>query len=476
MDLTAIAGYQVIRQLGAGGMGQVFLVQHPRLPRRDALKLLDAGVSRNDDFKARFQREADLLAQLSHPNIITLYDRGEYDERLWITMEFVDGTDAGDLLQRHGPLPVHLVVALIGGSGAALDYAWRKQRITHRDVKPANILVALAGDEIEAVKLADFGIAKAAGESMSLTATGFAVGTMNYISPEAIEGLDVDHRSDVYSLGCTAYHLLSGEPPYTAPTMTSLMAAHLNRPIPAITDVAPDLPEALNGVFARVLAKDPDERFATCGEFVSAFAEAVGGESSSPAHARTLPARTLPAASVPQRKAPDTDSGETRSGTKPSWPTAVLIGAAAVIAMAVVALGVFLVRDDQGSGTPHAAAPAVSTTTVTRSVAPSSTASPSSPSYVATPPMETATTTYETLVPAPVEGQPCDPYTDTRSPDGRLSCSGMDSVWRDMSYQTNPPVAWNSPCSEPGARTRVQNTDAIVTCKPTPSGGYMWQQ
>lgn len=178
--MTEIAGYRVLRQLGAGGMGQVFLVQHPRLPRQDALKLLDAGVSRNDDFKARFQREADLLAQLSHPNIVTLHDRGEFEDRLWITMEYIDGTDASELL-KGGPVEVDLALSLVAAAGAALDYAWRKQRVTHRDVKPANILVGIdetAGkSQIESVKLADFGIAKAAGESTSLTTTGMTIGT-----------------------------------------------------------------------------------------------------------------------------------------------------------------------------------------------------------------------------------------------------------------------------------------------------------
>lgn len=203
MDITEIAGYRVIRQLGAGGMGQVFLVQHPRLPRQDALKLLDAGVSRNDDFKVRFQREADLLAQLSHPNIVTLHDRGEFEGRLWITMEYIDGTDASELLKVDGSLDPDLAVQLVGAAAAALDYAWRKQRVTHRDVKPANILVGIdetgGAPKIESVKLADFCIAKAAGESTSLTSTGMTIGTMQYISPEAIEGEVVDNRSDTYS-------------------------------------------------------------------------------------------------------------------------------------------------------------------------------------------------------------------------------------------------------------------------------------
>jgi serine/threonine protein kinase len=255
VDITSIAGYRVIRQLGAGGMGQVFLVQHPRLPRQDALKLLDAGVSRNDDFKAPFQREADLLAQLSHPNIVTLYDRGEFEDRLWITMEYVDGTDAGELLKASGALDPQLALALVGGAGAALDYAWRKQRITHRDVKPANILIGMDGDEVEAVKLADFGIAKAAGEATSLTSTGITVGTMAYIGPEAIEDRDLDNRADVYSLGCTAFHLLTGRPPYTAKSMTGLMSAHLTHPVPSVAVVAPHLPDALSPVcWRRILA------------------------------------------------------------------------------------------------------------------------------------------------------------------------------------------------------------------------------
>lgn len=231
VQFDQIAGYTVIRQLGSGGMGQVFLVTHPRLPRRDAMKLLDSGVSRNDEFRARFRREADLLAQLSHPNIVTLFDRGEFEGRLWITMEFVDGTDAAVLSKANGALQIPLAVALIDGAAAALDYAWRKQRITHRDVKPANILIALDCDGgIESIKLADFGIAKAAGESTSLTSTGITVSTVAYLSPEAIEGRDLDNRADLYSLGCTAFQLITGTPPFSGTTIAALMSAHLTRP------------------------------------------------------------------------------------------------------------------------------------------------------------------------------------------------------------------------------------------------------
>ncbi|ULP48354.1 serine/threonine-protein kinase [Mycolicibacter virginiensis] len=354
MDVTEIVEYRVIRQLGAGGMGQVFLVQHPRLPRQDALKLLDAGVSRSNDFKVRFQREADLLAQLSHPNIVTLHDRGEFEGRLWITMEYVDGTDASELIKEDA-LDPGLAVQLVGGAGAALDYAWRKQRITHRDVKPANILLAMDGDEVESVKLADFGIAKAAGESTSLTSTGMTIGTMQYMSPEAIEGEEVDNRSDIYSLGCTAFHLLAGRPPFTGTSIASTMSAHLTKPVPSIAAVNPHLPESMDGVFERVLAKEPGDRYQSCAEFVSALQEAAGGDVA--AFAPTIAAATQPSNAPTQvRKA----AAKAAPPPQPKSRTVPIAAAvAATLAVAATAVGVYAMR----GGSDEAAAPAETSTT-----------------------------------------------------------------------------------------------------------------
>jgi len=356
VSITEIAGYRVIHQLGAGGMGQVFLVQHPRLPRRDALKLLDAGVSRNDDFKARFQREADLLAQLSHPNIVTLHDRGEFEGRLWITMEYVEGTDASELLKAGGPVDADLVLSLVAAAGAALDYAWRKQRITHRDVKPANILVGIEEidgvSQIESVKLADFGIAKAAGESTSLTSTGMTIGTMQYISPEAIEGEVVDNRSDIYSLGCTAFHLLTGQPPFEGATIASTMSAHLTKPVPSISTVNEHLPEGTDAVFGRVLAKNPEDRYQSCAEFVTALQEAVGaGEVRYPAAAPTLSAATSPkrAAAGPDAPTQLRDGDATTTAPRRTWRAVpFLASAVGVLVAAAAALGVYATRGGSG--------------------------------------------------------------------------------------------------------------------------------
>ncbi len=406
VSITEIAGYRVIRQLGAGGMGQVFLVQHPRLPRQDALKLLDAGVSRNDDFKARFLREADLLAQLSHPNIVTLYDRGEFEGRLWITMEYVDGTDASELLKAGDPVDAGLALSLVAAAGAALDYAWRKQRITHRDVKPANILVGIEEidgvSQIESVKLADFGIAKAAGESTSLTSTGMTIGTMQYISPEAIEGEVVDNRSDIYSLGCTAFHLLTGQPPFTGATIASTMSAHLTKPVPSISSVNEHLPEKTDAVFARVLAKNPDDRYQSCAEFVTALQEAVGGgEVRYPASAPTLAAATSP-----KRGAVDPDAatqlGKGEATTPPaqrkSRAVPILGSAVGVLAAVAAVLGVYATRGGNGdtttTDTPTTAssAPPSLSTTSSRPTPPVGSASTQLPITQTSPPLSTSLT------------------------------------------------------------------------------------
>lgn len=269
MNVQQIAGYRVVRKLGGGGMGEVYLVEHPRLPRQDALKLLHSSVSSNPQYKARFEREAYVLAQLNHRNIIHLYDRGEFDGRLWITMEYVAGPDTARMLAERGPMPLDLAIRIADGAGAGLDYAYRHANITHRDVKPANILVAFDSDGAPQVKLADFGIAKAAGEAVGVTSTGVTVGTMSYMSPEAFDNKILDNRADLYSLGCTVFELLTGAPPFPGDSPAAVIAAHLNQPAPKITARAPHLPGHLDAVFRKALAKRPEDRYASCAEFVA---------------------------------------------------------------------------------------------------------------------------------------------------------------------------------------------------------------
>ncbi|CAM3567476.1 serine/threonine-protein kinase [Tsukamurella ocularis] len=276
MQPKEISGYRVVRRLGAGGMGEVFLVEHPRLPRQDALKLLGPHLGDDPSFAARFLREADILAGLRHPNIVTIHDRGEYDGRLWLAMEYVEGEDAAQYLRTRGPLPPAMVADVIEQVGSALDWAWSERRLTHRDVKPGNILLApVRPGRPVAVKLVDFGIAKATDEASSLTESGVAVGTMAYLAPEVIEGNPLDNRADEYSLACAAFELLTGTPPYGPGAPSSVLMAHLQAPVPDPAARVGGLPPGLAGVFERALAKQPRDRFPDNAAFAAAFRAAL---------------------------------------------------------------------------------------------------------------------------------------------------------------------------------------------------------
>ena len=184
------AGYTVVRRLGAGGMGEVYLAQHPRLPRQDALKLLTGDVSANPSFRERFLREADLASTLWHPHIVGVHDRGEHEGQLWISMDFVDGEDAASLITRKyvDGMPQELAIAIITAVASALDYA-HKKALLHRDVKPSNILLTHVEDDGEQrILLTDFGIARTIDDNSGLTDTNMTVGTVDYSAPEQLMG------------------------------------------------------------------------------------------------------------------------------------------------------------------------------------------------------------------------------------------------------------------------------------------------
>ncbi|WP_063057005.1 serine/threonine-protein kinase [Nocardia salmonicida] len=280
-----VGGYRVIKVLGAGGMGTVYLAQNPSLPRRDALKVLSGDLSTGPEFRGRFEREANLAAGLDHPNIVAVYNRGDEDGQLWIAMQYVDGTDASAEVAK-GPavMPPHRALRIIGEVGKGLDYAHRRG-LLHRDIKPANFMIAAAedGDE-ERVLLTDFGVAKSADDHQELTATGNIMATIAYAPPEQLLGSKVDHRADIYSLGCSLYKLLTGQNPYPATVSAMVMMGHLHEPPPRATAVRPDLPPAIDRVIAKVMAKDPAQRYATCREFIQdAHSALFGGSMQAPA-------------------------------------------------------------------------------------------------------------------------------------------------------------------------------------------------
>lgn len=272
---TVVAGFTVDRVLGAGGMGTVYLARHPRLPRWDALKLMRADLTGDPGFGARFEREADLAAQLHHRNIVTIYDRGCSEGQLWIDMQYVAGTDCSEVLKA-GVLPVDRAVHVVREVGIALDYA-HAGGLLHRDVKPANILLAPSrhADDPEQVLLTDFGIARSINEAPRLTTAGELLLTPDYAAPEQIRLERLDHRVDVYALGCVLYELLTGSVPYPAHYRAATLEAHLGQPPPRPSVVRPQLPPGLDGVIATAMAKHREDRYATCADLVRAAEAAI---------------------------------------------------------------------------------------------------------------------------------------------------------------------------------------------------------
>ncbi|MEU1982118.1 serine/threonine-protein kinase [Nocardia sp. NPDC019395] len=266
---AVVGGYRILRVLGSGGMGSVYLGQHPSLPRQDAVKVLNEQLSTDREFRARFEREGRLAAGLDHPNIVSVYNRGAEDGRLWIAMQYVPGTDAARESPQ-GSTTMHPLRALhiISEVGKGLDYA-HYRRLLHRDVKPANFLLSRAGGEAgERVLLADFGVAKSTEDDQDLTATGKFVATVAYASPEQLLGQPLDHRSDIYSLGCSFYRLLTGRNPYPSAVPAVVLMGHVHEPPPRVTSIRHDIAPEFDNVLAKALAKSPYDRYNSCQEFV----------------------------------------------------------------------------------------------------------------------------------------------------------------------------------------------------------------
>ena len=284
-DGEVFADYTILRVLGTGGMGEVYLAEHPRLPRQDALKVLGAEVSHDEEYRQRFNQEAEMVATLRHPNIVTIYDRGDCNGRLWISMEYVDGTDAARLLTERYPdgIPAAEVVRIVTAVADALGHA-HSRYLLHRDIKPANILIGHPepqpnAPDVDRIMLADFGVARWVGQTSTLTGTDMTVGTVTYAAPEQLKGEEIDGHADQYALAATAYHLLTGSAPFDDPNPTAVISAHLSAPPPRIGDDNPDL-SRFGPVFAKALAKDPADRYPLCRDFAEAMRDALLGRSS----------------------------------------------------------------------------------------------------------------------------------------------------------------------------------------------------
>ena len=263
-----IGGYRIEALAGRGGMGLVYRARQRRPDRTVAIKVIAPELAADPAFRARFEQESATAAEIEHPNVIPVYEVGDEDGQLFISMRFVQGVDLGRLLTLGGPLEPQRAANLIAQAAAALDAA-HAQGLVHRDVKPGNILVTGA----DHVYLTDFGLTKRTSDSKGMTEAGMYVGTVDYIAPEQIEGRRLDARADVYALGCVTYEVLSGTIPFPRDSDIAKIFAHVNDPPPRLEGV----PEPLAAAVQRAMAKRPEDRFRSAGDFGRAVsAGAVG--------------------------------------------------------------------------------------------------------------------------------------------------------------------------------------------------------
>jgi serine/threonine-protein kinase len=357
--VTQIAGYRIERVLATGGMSTIYLVHDPTLPQLDVLKVLSADLAGDADLRDRFLREAGTTAGLHHPNIVSVYGRGETDDgQVWIAMQYVDGTDAEAALQAGDMTPTR-ALRIVTEVARALDFAHRRG-VIHQDIKPSNFLLSDQVGEPERVVLSDFGIALT--PHSADPADGPLLATLAYAAPEVITGAGVDARTDVYALGCSLFRMLTGHYPF--PSDDDLMAtvkAHLDQPPPRISEHIPWAPRELDTVIATALAKDPAQRYPTAGDFAAAASRALAavspdasaiGRTSRPDPADHSP----PNPSLPRqgtlRPAESSSGAVDFTGNLPraepvTSKRRLLIGAGLVAALAAIALVVWLALPGQ---------------------------------------------------------------------------------------------------------------------------------
>ncbi|MBX5475390.1 MAG: serine/threonine protein kinase, partial [Thermoleophilia bacterium] len=330
-----IAGrYELEALVGSGGMSSVYRAHDRLLDRRVALKILHEHYSNDEEYVERFRREARAVAQLSHPHIVTVIDRGADDGRQFIVFEYVEGENLKQLVERHGQLPVRRALELAIAVADALAFA-HAHGLVHRDVKPQNVLLDVEGE----VKVTDFGIARSLGVDRGVTQTGTVLGTSTYISPEQAGGKPVTPATDVYALGVVLWELVTGEVPFPGDNFVAVALRHINEPPPSLLAARPDAPPRLAAAIERALAKDPARRFRSMKDFAAelraCLAELGGGDPeqtlvSMPAAAPKAPARTM------RRRA-------RRSRGRLLAAAVVAVAAVAAVVAGVLALG--------GSGT-----------------------------------------------------------------------------------------------------------------------------
>ena len=272
---TELGGYRIEEQIGAGGMGIVYRVTNVALNRIYALKVLAPELAEDEQFRGRFQREMRIAASLDHPNVVRIHYAGEQDGFLFLAMDYIHGEDLRRLILRDGALDPGRAVELLSQIASALDAAHSKG-LVHRDIKPGNVLLTIRDGE-ERAYLTDFGLAKRSDTLAELTVTGSVVGTADYMSPEQVTGDPTDARSDIYSLGCVFFQMLTGEVPYEREKTLATMFAHVHDPLPPLESPLADTYPEFTPVLERAMAKRPDDRYLSAGDLARDATAALRG-------------------------------------------------------------------------------------------------------------------------------------------------------------------------------------------------------
>ena len=324
-----IAGrYEVQELVGTGGMSSVYRA-HDRLLERDvAIKVLHEQFTADGEYVERFRREARAVAQLSHPNIVTVIDRGEQDDRQFIVFEYVDGENLKALIDREGPLPEREAIELALQVARALGFA-HEEGLVHRDVKPQNVLL----NDGRQAKVTDFGIARSLDVHGGLTQTGTVMGTSDYIAPEQARGSRVDAQSDIYSLGTVLYELLTGEVPFAGDNFVAVAMQHINQPPPSVRERRPELSPCVDEVVRRAMAKEPRDRFRSMEELCAALNDCLA-ELDGVTGAQTMVV-------APQRRRRQSRPARPPAERPSVWPLIMLLAGLAVLAGILAAVFTF---------------------------------------------------------------------------------------------------------------------------------------
>ena len=327
---SEIAGHRLEAVAGRGGMGVVYRATQLNLKRQVALKLIASDLAADPSFRERFSHESEIAAQIEHPHVIPLYEAGEQDGQLYITMRYVEGTDLRALIDRKGALSPPVASEILAQVCGALDAA-HSRGLVHRDIKPANVLIAGTEDEPHAY-LTDFGLTKQAATTGGMTKTGMFVGTLDYIAPEQLQGGPVDARADVYALGCMLYQSLTGRVPYPRDSEPAKIWAHMQEPPPSLREVAPGVPEAFDEVITRSMAKNPEDRYPSAGDLARATKAAAVDRTIGDTAERSVatgPAAPATVEGGPAATAYAQQPGTHTGGSAPAWGQGTQQGTAA---------------------------------------------------------------------------------------------------------------------------------------------------